>query len=358
MNELCYSRESIIRASVVLGSVAMLFATLSASTPGTTSQMTEPQPPEAHLSNGVIQARVYLPDPQKGFYRSTRFDWSGAIASLEYEGHQYYGPWFTKVDPPVRDFVYKGDDIVVGAQSAMVGPVEEFRTALGYATAKAGDTFVKIGVGVLRKPDDSRYSGYANYPIVDSGKWAVHTSPDAVESTQDVMDPASGYGYKYQKTVKLTAGKPELIIQHRLENTGRLPIDTRQYNHNFLVLDRRPTGPDVVISVPFNIKMDGPSDVALAEIQGNRIHYTKTLQDQDRVFFGMQGFSAEPKDYDIRIENRAAGAGVRVTSDRPLANLSLWSIRSVVSMEPDIDVKLTPGASMDWQYVYSYYLQK
>jgi hypothetical protein len=123
-------------------------------------------------------------------------------------------------------------------------------------------------------------------------------------------------------------------------------------------LDRRPTGPDVVISVPFDIKMAGPSDVALAEIQGNRIHYTKTLQDQDRVFFGMQGFSAEPKDYDIRIENRAAGAGVRVTSDRPLANLSLWSIRSVVSMEPDIDVKLAPGASMDWQYVYSYYLQK
>src|SRR4029079_10256888 len=129
MNELCYSRESIIRASVVLGSVAMLFATLSASTPATTSQMSEPQPPEAHLSNGVIQAREYLPDPQKGFYRSTRFDWSGAIASLEYEGHQYYGPWFTKVDPPVRDFVYKGEAIVVGAQSAMVGPVEEFRTA-------------------------------------------------------------------------------------------------------------------------------------------------------------------------------------------------------------------------------------
>src|SRR5437879_10820435 len=99
------------------------------------------QHPEATISNGDIRARVYLPDAQKGFYRSTRFDWSGAIASLQFQGHDYYGPWFTESDPPVRDFIYKGNDIVVGAQSAMTGPVEEFRTPLGYTTAKPGGTF-------------------------------------------------------------------------------------------------------------------------------------------------------------------------------------------------------------------------
>ena len=51
--------------------------------------------PEATISNGQVTAKIYLPDPQRGFYRSTRFDWSGMIASLEYGGHQYYGPWFT-----------------------------------------------------------------------------------------------------------------------------------------------------------------------------------------------------------------------------------------------------------------------
>ena len=64
--------------------------------------------PEATISNGQITARIYLPDPQRGFYRSTRFDWSGMIASLEHNGHQYYGPWFTGSDPSVRDFVYRG----------------------------------------------------------------------------------------------------------------------------------------------------------------------------------------------------------------------------------------------------------
>jgi hypothetical protein len=28
------------------------------------------------------------------FTRATRFDWSGVIFSLQYKGHEFYGPWF------------------------------------------------------------------------------------------------------------------------------------------------------------------------------------------------------------------------------------------------------------------------
>ena len=321
----------------------------------TTQMASQTQHPEARISNGQIQARVYLPDAAQGFYRSTRFDWSGAIASLQFQGHEYYNPWFTGTDPSVRDFVYKDKDIIVSAQSAMVGPVEEFRTALGFATAKAGETFVKIGIGVLRKPDDARYSGYANYPIVDSGTWTNRTASDSVDSTQEVNDPASGYGYVYRKVVRLTPGKPEMTIEHSLKNIGRLPIDTRQYNHNFLVLDKAPTSADFVITLPFDIKTTTDLSTQPATIKGRQIAYTKTLENQERVFFPMQGFGATPKDYDVRIENKAIGAGVRITSDRPVATMSLWSIRSVISMEPDVDVNVAPGASMNWKYIYTYY---
>ena len=33
--------------------------------------------PSAPFANELIEARVYLPDPEKGYYRGTRFDWSG-----------------------------------------------------------------------------------------------------------------------------------------------------------------------------------------------------------------------------------------------------------------------------------------
>jgi hypothetical protein len=38
--------------------------------------------PEAGVSNGFIRARLSLPDTTKGYYRGTRFDWSGMITSL------------------------------------------------------------------------------------------------------------------------------------------------------------------------------------------------------------------------------------------------------------------------------------
>jgi hypothetical protein len=117
--------------------------------------------PEAELSNGQLRLKVYLPDAKAGFYRATRFDWSGMIGSLLYKGHEFYGPWFQRVDPSVRDFSYEGADIVASPCTAAVGPAEEFVTdanqPLGYQEAKPGGTFVKIGVGVLKKADDSAY---------------------------------------------------------------------------------------------------------------------------------------------------------------------------------------------------------
>ena len=319
------------------------------------AQTSSSQYPEAQISNGQIRARVYLPDAQKGFYHSTRFDWSGVIASLQYQGHEYYSPWFTKIDPTVNDFIYKDNDIVVGAQSGATGPAEVFQAPQGYTTAKAGETFVRIGVGVLRKKDDSRYNQYANYDIVDSGKWSVQKSADSVEFTQEVNDPVSGYGYAYRKTIRLTAGRPEMVIEHSLKNIGKQPIQTTQYNHNFLVLDKATTGPDFTITFPFAIKTSSTPDPKFAEIRGNQIVYAKTLENQDRVTFNITGFGADPKDYDIRIENKKLGVGVRVTSDRPLASASLWSIRSVVSMEPFVDVSTQPGATTTWKFTYTYY---
>jgi hypothetical protein len=73
--------------------------------------------PAIEISNGQIRVKVYLPDAKKGFYRATRFDWSGAIGSLEYKGHNYYGPWFSRVDPNVHDFGYEGDQVVASPRT-------------------------------------------------------------------------------------------------------------------------------------------------------------------------------------------------------------------------------------------------
>lgn len=311
--------------------------------------------PQIEIANKQLHAKLYLPDAQNGFYKAARFDWSGVISSLEFQGHNFYGPWFTKGDPTVRDFAYKDSDIVVGPASAMMGPAEEFQKPLGYDTAKAGGTFVKVGVGVLRKPDDTAYNFGKPFELVDSGKWDVKSGPDFVTFTQTLNDAASGYGYVYTKTIRLTADKSQMTIEHSLRNTGKQPIATNVYDHNFLVLDKMGPGPEYTITVPYEIKPARAPSADFAEVHGTQAVYKKAVENQDRVAFGLQGYGSDAKDYDFRIENRKAGVGMRITGDRPLSNASLWSIRSVLAVEPFVDVAAEPGNTFAWKYTYDYY---
>ena len=59
--------------------------------------------PSARITNGVLSADLYLPDLVNGSYRATRFDWSGIIRSLTYEGHSYFGQWYDVHDPLIHD---------------------------------------------------------------------------------------------------------------------------------------------------------------------------------------------------------------------------------------------------------------
>src|SRR5690348_12890531 len=177
-------------------------------------------PPQAEISNGMVRARLYLPDPESGYYRATRFDWSGVISSLEYKGHSYFGQWFEKYDPKIHD--------------AITGPVEEFTAdgpGFGYNDAKAGGAFLRIGVGAVRKPAQAPAARFVTYDIVNPGLWTVQRGPDWISFTHE-MAATDGYAYLYRKTVRLTEGKPEMVLEHSLKNTGRRAIETNVYDHN------------------------------------------------------------------------------------------------------------------------------
>jgi len=310
--------------------------------------------PQAKISNGQITATMYLPDAKNGYYRSTRFDWSGAIYSLQYKGHDFYGIWYDRIDPKVINWVYQGTDIVSGPCSALAGPVNEFQTPLGWDEAKAGGTFIKLGVGVLRKTD-GEYNRYFPYEVLDAGKWSVKKQKDSVEFTQELSAPDLGYAYVYRKVVRLEKGKPQMVIDQSLKNTGRRAIQSSVYNHNFVVLDKQPPGPDFTFRLPYQIKANRPPRKDLAEIRGNEIVYMKPLSGEDQVAVPLQGFSDSIKDTEIVIENKKVGAGVKITGDRPLLRSMLWSIRTVLAVEPYITIDIQPGSEFTWKNMFEYY---
>ncbi len=310
--------------------------------------------PQAQISNGQITVKMYLPDAQNGYYRSTRFDWSGAVSSVQYKGHEYYGTWFDRIDPKVINWVHQGPEIVSGPCSGLFGPVDEFETPLGFNEAQPRGTFIKIGVGVLRKAEGS-YNRYQPYDVLDSGKRAITKASDSVEFTQELNDPATGYAYVYRKTVRLEKGKPEMAIEHSLKNTGKLAIHSNVYNHNFVVLDKQGPGPDFTLRVPYQIQATRPPNKELAEIRGNQVVYLRPLAGQDEAVVFLQGFSNDAKDAEIVIENKKVGSGLKITGDRPLIRSMLWSVRTVLAVEPYVAIDIEPGAEFTWKNTFDYY---
>ena len=304
----------------------------------------DPNAPQAVLANDSLQAIVYLPDAQRGYYRGSRFDWSGVIGCLAYKGHTYFGIWFPHYDPLLHD--------------AITGPVEEFRSAGGdsapfYEDALPNGVFVKPGIGVLKKTGDAPFQFSAQYPIVDHGKWAVHAHRDNIVFQQK-LKPRAGAGYSYTKTLRLDSGEPVLSIEHTLTNTGTRTIDTEVYEHNFYMLDDAPTGP--AISVHFPFEPAAAKDLGNgAQIAGRKIVFNRELQTRESAFAALTGFSQNVSDYDFTVENSATGAGVEQTADMPIARMFFWSIRTTVCPEAYIHLVVAPGQTVRWTIRYRFF---
>jgi hypothetical protein len=295
--------------------------------------------PQAEISNGLINATLYLPDVNHGYYQGTRFDWSGNMPRLEYKGHNYFGQWFTKYSPEIHDVI--------------MGPVEDF-TPLDYDDTKKGESFIKIGVGTVYKQDDQPYEFSRVYQLLNPGKWTIKKNSDKVLFIHDLTDKI--YSYHYEKTVQLVKDKPELLLSHTLKNTGSKTIETSVYDHNFFVIDKQPTGPGLVVKFPFKLKGVGVGFGEIAEIQGNQIAFLRNIGNgEEAECYSLEGFSSNVEDYEIRIENRITGAGVRITCDQPFLKLAFWSCPTTLCPEPYINIKVEPGKEMKWTIRYEFY---
>ncbi len=301
---------------------------------------TQEEYPSGNLSNEHLEVQVFLPDAEEGFYRATRFDWSGVIGSLQYKGHEYFDPWLDYHDPLVHE--------------AITGPVEAFYP-MGFEEAKPGDDFLVIGVGALERADEEPYHFSKTYKILNGGKWKVKKKKDNI-TFQHKIQTADGYGYSYSKSVRLDKETPTLQLIHKLKNTGTQTIQTTCYNHNFFVIDREPTGPNIITRFSHAITAEGKGFGGEIIAQDSSLIFTRQLESGENVFCkGLEAVDAPILDYDIRIENRSSRAGVRITGDRPLLKLPFWACSTTSCPEPYLSISIEPGESYSWQINYTFY---
>jgi hypothetical protein len=298
--------------------------------------------PKAEIDNGVLKAGLYLPDAENGSYRSSRFDWSGIIYSLEYKGHQFYGMWYPRHNPLVND--------------SITGPAEAFEPAdggLGYAEAATGGQFIRIGVGVVEKPEERAFSAYKTYKLLDPGKWKVSRGDNWIEF-EHTLNTQLGYSYVYTKRITLVTGKPEMLIEHSLKNTGAKVITTRQYNHNFFVMDGKMSGPGITVKFPYEVKaVTGFRGVL--ETKGRELVYLQELQGNQSAQSLLEGYGATAQDHTFTVENKLSGTGVKVTGDHPVVHFNFWTRKETVCPEPYVQLQVQPGSTENWRTHYEFF---
>jgi hypothetical protein len=115
-----------------------------------------------------------------------------------------------------------------------------------------------------------------------------------------------------------------------------------------------PSGPDITVQFPFEPR--AKQDLkGLMVLKGKELTYTRPFAERENINVDFEGFSESAKDYDIRVVNRKAGAGVRQTSDHGMSRLHFWSITTTVCPEPYTHIRVEPGKEFHWRVVFEFF---
>ena len=294
--------------------------------------------PRAEISNGIISTKVAIPDNVSGFYRGGRFDPSGMVTSLKYQGHEY----FTSQHPPSEHNPTRLDDVA--------GNADEFSIPIAYEDAEVGQAFIKVGVGTFIKPLE--YKPFFNnlYWPQQRFKWKTKAEKDSITFTQNAKGPR-GWAYRLTKTVRLTPGKPELTVACVFENTGQKHILTNQYAHNFILIDRIP-----VKKGNYTVTFNYQADYKKYKVMRRRFKLkgrTAVLSGKT-LFSELSGFTGSKNNYaDVR--HIPSGRGVIVSGDFAPADMRIFSTSKAVCPEVFKRIDLAPGQSCQWTRTYRMY---
>ena len=300
------------------------------------------QYPQAQISNDHVTMKLLLPDPEKGSYRATRFDWSGIISSLRYKDHEYIEYWKNTHDPLIHE--------------DLSGPAESSNMpGLGFDEAKPGGKFIRVGVGILERPDDKPYETFKTYKIFDHGEWEVKKGDDWI-SFQQSLSSDIGYGYVYTKRIDLKSDKPGFKITHILENRGDKTIETDQYNHNFFIIDKAGSGPFIEVTFPYEISTENDLSGKM-QIDGSMLKFVRDFEKGESIWMELKGYSKDLDDHLVTVRNVKSGAGFRFGIDKPLSKMVFWACQTTYCPENFIDLKIEPGESETWVSDYTLFAE-
>jgi len=302
-------------------------------------------------------------------YSGTRFDWTGFITQITLSTSG--GGQHTFCVP---------ESLEPGKGTGGWGLCNEFGNdkAIGYADAQPGESFPKLGIGLLKRTERPQYNFMIPHEINQQFPIQSDTTDNQAIFT---IAPLECRGYAARLTKTISAKANWLEISYRLENVGSKTIDTNEYYHNFIGIDQHSIGPDYQLHFPFKIELE---DLAAAYRQylpplmrilvpgflqakllqrlatpGNK---TVKIEGSDITFLStpQSPFYLRPLGFDKtdgfqwQLTHLPSGVQVREYDDFAPSRIAVWGATHVFSAEIFVDIKVNPGQEKTWTRKYEF----
>ncbi len=282
------------------------------------------------IQSARLQVEIASPGEE---YCGSRFDWTGFITQIILDGKHS----FCTVESETPGQGCGGQGLC--GEFGITDPV-------GFEEAEPGSMFPKLGVGLLKRPDNQPYSFFRPYEVTPFD-FKVKCAAD---SANFVVEPMECNGYAASIEKKISVCENRLEISCSLDNVGSKPLRTNEYNHNFISINRRPVGPEYRFSAGFSLK-NGKLPLVLQE-EGDR--NLAWLDHPSSAFY----YSMTPAEASIsqwELIHCPSGVGVRERSTFPIAIFALWGVGHVVSPETFFGIELSPGQQANWTRAYEFF---
>jgi len=303
-----------------------------------------PSFPNVTIAGTGLRALVYLPNPTKGYYRSSRYDWGSMVGQIQLEVPNGGGNVTICTDarprphrPLLSDHVLGfAAEFGCGVRGTLCSSGHGHNTlatngVLGYSDAGRGGTFAKIGVGKLLRPPKLRADGYNynfswTYKLAEPPKWSVTRLDDGSGVVLEQALQHKRWGWALRRKI-YSCGRPgkrpTLCVDLTLTNKGEQQLRTPYASGNAFNLAAGPaTGPR--FAVTFNV----PGS-AYHHDHGRSAKSSSTLPMSDIADMTMREGAGQSK----IVVRRPLGEGEHASVNFNVTNTTLsWDGRYMVSM--------------------------
>ena len=156
---------------------------------------------------------------------------------------------------------------------------------------------------------------------------------------------------------KLSLKENMLELTHTVQNIGQESVSFGEYNHNFMLIDKYPYGPEYTLRFLFTPQLTERKEgyYNRFNLQGRTLKVTEPFgEPPEDALTQITGFAEQVLPWTWELMHMPSGLYVREADDFPIWKYQLWCRRDNVCSEIFFKQKLEAGEAATWRRVYTF----